>query len=226
VARVMTPNPDPSRADELHKLYLEDVRYLDDHLHTLFERWRGEGIYDRSVIAFTADHGEEFYEHQGWWHGTTLYEEAVHVPLIVKRSSDPAASSRRSELARTIDIAPTLMVAAGLSVHSDFAGIDLFDDTVSEPLYAEEDLEGNRLTSIRAGDWKLITANAGNPRGLPTTALYNLAEDPRETRNLAGTERQRVTDLLAQLESMRARIAQQGRRIIGMRETDAADPRS
>jgi arylsulfatase A-like enzyme len=226
VARVMNPSPAPERVSELRDLYLQDVRYLDDHLHGLIEDWRRRGLYERSVIAFTADHGEEFYEHQGWWHGTTLYEEAVHIPLIVKRSSDPAATSRRSDLARSIDIAPTLMVAAGLPAHTDFAGVDLFDDTVTEPLFAEEDLEGNRLTSIRNGDWKLITANQGNPRGLPATALYNLADDPRESRNLASTERQRVSDLLAQLENMRARIAQHGQRIIGMRETDAANPRS
>jgi arylsulfatase A-like enzyme len=226
VARVMDPSPDASRVAELRDLYLQDVRYLDDHLRTLFDEWRGRGIYDRSVIAFTADHGEEFYEHQGWWHGTTLYEEAVHVPLLIKRATDPSAASRRKEPARTIDIAPTLMAAAGLSAPSDFAGVDLFEESVSEPLFAEEDLEGNRLTSIRSGEWKLITANPGNPRGLATTELFNLEKDPGETQNLAASERDRVSDLLAQLESLRARIAEHGRRLIGQRETDAADPRA
>jgi arylsulfatase A-like enzyme len=118
------------------------------------------------------------------------------------------------------------MAAAGLSAPADFAGVDLFAETVSEPLYAEEDHEGNRVTSIRSGDWKLITANPGNPRGLPPTALFDLASDPGEARNLASTERQRVTDLLAQLESLRARIAAYGGRLIGRREKDAADPRA
>jgi hypothetical protein len=72
----------------------------------------------------------------------------------------------------------------------------------------------------------LITANPGNPRGLPTTELFNLDEDPGEKKNLATIEKSRVSDLFAQLESLRARIAEHGARTIGKVTTDAADPRT
>jgi arylsulfatase A-like enzyme len=227
VARVMTPSPAPERARELHDLYMEGVHYLDGYVKRLVERLRNDGLYDRSVIAFTADHGEEFHEHGGWWHGTALYQEQVHVPLVIKRAGASTGGGRRSDLARSIDIAPTLFAAARLPQPETFLGVDLFGTRVEEPLLAEEDLEGNRLTSIRSGDWKLIIANPGNPRGLAPTELYNLAQDPEESRNLAAGESARVSDLLAQLERMRVRIAEDGQRpTLGAARKNASDPRT
>jgi arylsulfatase A-like enzyme len=226
VARVMTPSPSADQAQALHDLYLDGVHYMDGYLHTMLGRFEAAGLYDRSVIAFAADHGEEFHEHGGWWHGTTLYAEQLHVPLIIKRAEEPASGTSRSDVARTIDLPATVVAAGGLPLPEEFMGIDLFSSRVTEPLLAEEDLEGNQLTSIQADGWKLITANPGNPRGLPTTELFNVREDPGETNNLAASEKNRVSDLFAQLESLRARIAEHGARTVGKVNSDAADPRT
>ena len=234
VARVMTPDPPVSQAEELHKLYLGNFYYLDDHLRSLFDKMRASGLYDRSVIAMTADHGEEFQEHGGWWHGTALYQEQVHVPLIIKRPGESQKGTRRTEIARSIDIGPTLVSAAGLKPPQSFMGTDLFGSPAADPLFAEEDLEGNRLTSINVGDWKLITANPGNPRGLAPVELYNLADDPKEKKNLVSGEKQRVEEMLAQLEGLRAKIAAAGQRqqVVGSADesgrgkSNAADPRA
>jgi arylsulfatase len=225
VARVSSPNPPAERATELHDLYREDVRYLDGYLEALLDQLRERGLYDRSIIALTADHGEEFQEHGGWWHGTSLYEEQVHVPLVIKRAAEPDGGKRRTDLARSLDIAPTLVAAAGATPAAGFQGIDLFSTTVEGPLLAEEDLEGNRLTSIHDGPWKLIIANADNPRGLAPTELYNLSDDPKERTNLAGREGSRVAEMLAQLEQFKARIAGHRAGALGTR-SHAADPRS
>lgn len=204
VARVMTPAPPPARADELRALYASEVRYLDAQFNLLLRGLRERGVYDRSVIAVTADHGEEFQEHGGWWHGTTLYEEAIHVPLYIKRAVEPLRGQRRRDLVRTLDIAPTLLSAAGVPAPPSFMGQDLFDGPVTEPVIAEEDLEGNQLAAIRTGPWKLITANPGNPRGLATVELYNLDSDPGERRNLAHEESDRVAEMMAELRRLRA----------------------
>ena len=226
VARVSTPEPAPERVEELHDLYRQDVRYLDGYLDELVDRLRQSGLYDRSIVAITADHGEEFYEHHGWWHGTALYEEQVHVPLIIKRAQEPEPGRQRTDVTRSVDIAPTLMAAAGLPVPDAFQGIDLFQGAVTEPILAEEDLEGNRLTSIHSGDWKLITANRDNPRGLAPMELFNLGDDPQERTNLAGRESDRVGEMLAQLEQLRARIASHRGGGVGRTTNHAADPRS
>ena len=77
-------------------------------------------------------------------------------------------------------------------------------------MWAEEDLEGNILASIRIGPWKLITANTNNPRGLQPLELYNLETDPKEKKNLAGAESQRVQEMLAALSRARNDTGNQG----------------
>lgn len=208
VARVTNPNPAPQRQGELRKLYAEDVAYLDQHLTDLFSRLRTLGLYDDSIIAVTADHGEEFQDHGGWWHGTTLYQEQMHVPLIVKRAHEPQPGTAEARAVRSLDIAPTLMSAASLTPPGTFAGRDLFGvGTDSEPLFAEEDLEGNVLASLRIGPWKIITANPNNPRGLKPVELYNLSDDATEHHDLAASEPARAKEMLRLLAEERARIA-------------------
>ncbi len=228
VARVLNPDPPASRKDELHALYAGNVAYLDQHLGTLFSRLKSAGLYENTIIAVTADHGEEFQEHGGWWHGTSLYQEVVHVPLIVKRAHEERAGQVESRRARTLDIAPTLMAAAGLRIPREFVGRDLFGPAAPEPepLFAEEELEGDVLASLRVGPWKVITANADNPRGLQPLELYNLDQDAHERHNLALTEQARTEQMLGLLAQERARLNNANHLTARMSPDNVADHRS
>jgi arylsulfatase len=212
IARVTNPNPPPEQADEMRRLYAQDVAYMDRHLDQMMRRLAEMGLFDGSVVALTADHGEEFLDHGGFWHGTTLYEEAVHVPLMMKRANEPQPGTTRARPARTLDIAPTLMAAAGFAPPSLFQGRDLFAEAPAEEpvLLAEEDLEGNVLASVRSANWKMVTANPGNPRGLQPVELYDLSRDPHERQNLAASEPARVQSMLQQLHQTQAHITGHG----------------
>jgi arylsulfatase A-like enzyme/uncharacterized membrane protein YbhN (UPF0104 family) len=184
IARVSNPEPAPALAAEMQRLYLEEIEYLDGHFGRLLAKLDELDLYDDSVLVLVSDHGEEFHEHEGWWHGLTLYEEQIHVPLLVKWPAGRRGAPPRVEapLARLIDVAPTLAGIAGASVPSGMQGTDLRerDGDLSERdavHFAEEDHEGNVLSALRTDQWQLIRAKDGNPRGLPTAQLFEVKTD-------------------------------------------------
>ncbi len=189
IARVSTPNPPPELAPEMIRLYDQEITYMDQHLGELFSWLKKQGLYDETLIVFTADHGEEFYEHGGWWHGLTLYDEQIHVPLLIKMPGQTTGTVD-ADLARTLDIAPTVLRAVGFDKPETMQGVDLRGDPEKRPkfVFAEEDHQGNVLRAGRNANWKVMEANAGNPRGLATRTLFNLADDPGEQRNLSDAE--------------------------------------
>ena len=192
-ARVSMPDPDPDKfLEPMRKAYNLEIEYLDRYLGELLAGLRELGVYDNTVILFTADHGEEFYDHEGWWHGQTLYDELIHIPLTVKLPGNTGAGTSLDTFARHIDLAPTLLHLAGLKKSEAMPGTPLLDlegsFVGSEPgyVYAEEDFEGNVLEAVRTYDTKLIRANDENPRGLEPVEFYDLVADPGEQDNLAG----------------------------------------
>jgi arylsulfatase A-like enzyme/uncharacterized membrane protein YbhN (UPF0104 family) len=191
IARVDAEDPDPAQAARMRELYEGEVRWTDEHVATLFERLRALGLWDQTMIVLTADHGEEFHEHGGWWHGKTLYEDQIHVPFLIKWPKGVAGpADGDGEIVRHLDIVPTILARAGAAAPAAAQGIDL----LAQPLaarseaarthFAEEDHEGNVLEAVRTRDWKLIDANDGNPRGLPPHELFAIEDDPNEQRNV------------------------------------------
>ncbi len=194
-------------------------------LGQLFDWLKDEGLYDKSLIVLTADHGEEFQEHGGWWHGQTLYQEQIAVPLIIKYPEALQAGTVVTDLARSLDIAPTILDAAGLSIPQAMVGRSLAGD--SEPAsfaFAEEDHEGNVLQSLRTASHKLILANDDNPRGLPPQALFDLSNDPAEQQDLLAGEPERaqtLRDTLGQVLSLALEQAVEGE--VGSLDTGLQD---
>jgi arylsulfatase A-like enzyme len=208
IARVANQHPSPERAAEMKRLYQGEVRFLDGHFAELLAKLRDLGLYDDTVIALTADHGEEFHEHGGFWHGLTLYDEQIQVPLLMKwpKGASAAPPSARGHISRLLDVAPTLLARAGIEPPAAMQGVDLATplDARAEKdrsLLAEEDHEGNVLRALRTPEWKLIEANRGNPRGLPPEELFQVSADPLEKHNLIGEQGGRAQALRTQAEA-------------------------
>jgi len=188
VARVSTPEPDPELAEELRRLYAGEIEYLDGNFGRFLARLEELGLWEDTLVVLTSDHGEEFHEHGGWWHGLTLYDEQIRVPLLVKWPEGQRPDIPDGAMARHLDVVPTLLGRAGASVPSGMQGSDLLERNpdAAVQVYSEEDHEGNVLWSLRTESEKLIRANPDNPRGLPERAYYRVDRDPGETENLAG----------------------------------------
>jgi arylsulfatase A-like enzyme len=76
--------PTQKEREWIKELYNGEVRYVDHNLGRLFAALKQMGIYDQSLILLTSDHGEEFWEHGAYYHGHSLYNELVSIPLIIK----------------------------------------------------------------------------------------------------------------------------------------------
>jgi arylsulfatase A-like enzyme len=206
-ARVANPNPDPALADTYRKAYDGAIRFLDEELAKFFAELKAKGIYDDALIVLTADHGEEFHEHGGWWHGTTLYDEQLAVPLIVKAPKGGPRGIVNDAVVSSLDIAPTIIAGADIAVPQQMVGKALGLDTGApaprDHAYAESELEGNNLQAYRSGGFKVIHANPGNPRGLPAQQLFNVSEDPKEQKDLVSTQPEEATKLTTDMSTVR-----------------------
>ena len=207
--------PALDEAAHLTGLYDGEITYWDAQLGALIADLKRRELYENATIVVTADHGEEFGEHGGFWHGTTLYDEQVRVPLYVKLPFNQRAGQVRTEWVQHVDLMPTVLHLAGVDVPEGVQGHDAFDRAVRrDEVFAEESHEGNVLRSLRlqrgGSELKLLTANEGNPRGLATSELYRVDADRHEQVNLAAELPWETAHVRERLTTFGTR-AQQGR---------------
>jgi arylsulfatase A-like enzyme len=140
------------------------------------------GERENTLILFTTDHGDFAGNHRLLFKSAFLYDDLVHVPLIASwpaRWSDHAGSAR-NEVVEGIDLAPTMLRAAGLEVHQGVQGDDLAPviEGTAEGWRTAAYAEAVDKRMLRSEEWKLVHY-AGRPYG----ELYHLAEDPHELTN-------------------------------------------
>jgi arylsulfatase A-like enzyme len=202
-ARVAMPNPDKKFVEPFKKNYTQEVEYMDACIGKVMDQLKSSGLYDQSMIVVTSDHGEEFYEHEGWWHGTTLHEEQIRVPLIIKRPAGKNAGKASKAIVNSIDVTPTMLNNAGLQIPPQMRG-RVLNDSLEMPdvlleAYSEADFEGNIGQALRIGPWKYILMDPENARKRPAEQLFYLPDDPHEQNNLAASNPEKAAELKALL---------------------------
>jgi len=187
----------PADVAYLEGLYREEIAFTDHHLGRLLAHLDRLGLRERTVVIVTSDHGEEFMQH-GWiGHTATLYDELLHVPLIVHAPGRFAAREVTAPVS-IVDLLPTLADLQGLPPDPDWAGVSLAPVLRGEappparPLLAEVsyispsgwpsgDGQVKRYyqTALRDGDHKLIHDHVAG-----AWRFFDLAADPLEQRDL------------------------------------------
>jgi len=119
-------------------LYDGEIRFTDEMLiRPLIKLLRELGIYDQSVIIITSDHGEEFFDHSSWAHGHQLYNEILHVPLILKFPFSNLEKKKITTPVRLIDVVPTILELAGVKYKPcEIDGQSLLTSSTSSPTSA------------------------------------------------------------------------------------------
>lgn len=196
---------------DLVELYDAEIAASDAAFGELMEMLRARGRYDDALIVFCADHGEELGDHGAWRHGHALYQELVHIPLIVKRTGAVPNSGRRvAGLFQPADIFLMILGELGLETEGGWEGRSLLNAAGGRSpvqdhgaVFFSLELGVRRTIAVQDGEWKLIRESGTEAR----TELFNLHEDPAETRDLFDSRPVRAKYLLGLLRARGQAVA-------------------
>ena len=196
----------------LIELYQAEILAFDTYFGEFIKKLKALNIYDNSMIILMSDHGEEFYEHKGWTHSHSLYDELIRVPVFIKFPGNQFKNTRIKEVVGLIDIFPTILSYYNIKPEeAKIDGIDLMPlirgkkSTHSRDYVISSISTGKYFDAfptriaICFGDYKLIYNDPYTEKDLesfkeyalppqtPNFELYNLKKDSAETKNIIDT---------------------------------------
>jgi len=162
-------------------LYDAELALYDGEQAELLVRWlKKNNLYDDYLIVVTADHGEELYDHQGWAHGHSLFEELTRVPLIIKPPRHmvgvfPPPDSVIEETVEQIDLFPTLLDLAGIAPPAGLDGRSLAPLLLGQ---REVDPEAFAITEYARNIPEHVVAAAVTQNGRKLVVRYPVPHAP------------------------------------------------
>jgi len=207
--------PGISDKDYVIAQYDGAIAYMDACIQSLFTALEGMGILDDTIIVVNGDHGETLYDHELWFDHHGIFDNVLHVPLIIRYPGAVPAGERISGFNQHKDLLPTLLDLAGLAEQAQtdgyaFDGQSLMSLVNGDVASFDSEFYISECTWMRkhgwrTPGWKLMIALEPDFHFKPEIELFNLVEDPNEDRNLA----EERPDVVAALrERMEAWIAQ------------------
>jgi arylsulfatase A-like enzyme len=165
------------------------IIYMDFQIANLIEKLRELEFYNNTLIMITSDHGEVFGRRNLIYHGVSVYQDQVHIPLIIKYPNikEPHTVDK---VVSTVDLMPTIINVLGYEIPTNIPGKSLLKLKRRQQTAAfSESFPIDRLVSLHPkfkrtevaaffGNFKLIDSTAGKRE------LYDLSKDPNETKNL------------------------------------------
>jgi arylsulfatase A-like enzyme len=184
--------------------YDRSVAAVDAVVGKLVASLRNQSLYDDALIVMASSYGESLGAHAEDTHGIFLYDETIHVALVVKLPKNQFAGKQVKNRARLLDIAPTVLAEAGIAVPAQMQGqsllrIALATSQSDQPAYARSELPQQGfgcsvIESWRAGKYLYIRA--------PKPELYDLSLDPNATHNLVQNAKATLDTMASQLQAL------------------------
>ncbi|MFY9562230.1 MAG: sulfatase-like hydrolase/transferase [Terriglobales bacterium] len=213
--------PEPFKSRYASAPYDGEIAYADSAVGKLLSQLRTRGLYENSVIAVMADHGEALGEHGESTHGIFLYNETIQVPLLFKLPAERSAGRQVDSRVGLVDVLPTILQAVGTPIPKEVQGESLVSMMKSvragrpatgkssppspdRPAYAESDYSHrtfgwSSLRALRAGKYLFIDA--------PRKELYDQAADPQARYDLSSSSSAVVGTLVSQLDLFRQKTS-------------------
>jgi arylsulfatase A-like enzyme len=223
--RDVVPRLTPRDWEGIVGLYDAEIAWLDDQVGRLLAALRARGLYDRTIVVVTADHGELMGEHGLANHFKALTEEEIHVPLLVRYPPALPGGRRVSTPVQLGDVLPTLAELLRLPAAPSMEGRSLlpllagaaptpggdeaFSYLVRAPDRRFPHTASGHLISLRSGSRKYVWSSTGQH------AYYDLAADPAAERN-AYADTPEVAAMAARLDAWR--------RQVGLEHLDGDEP--
>lgn len=195
--------PEDQRLHLLNR-YDGEIASVDAYVGDLCDALKERGLYDRTLLVILSDHGEGFYDHAAWTHGNSLFQELIHVPLIIRMPGGEHAGTVVSDLCSQMDLFPTILDYLGIEPYPILQGISLLplvrrqgglgDDhaVMSEMRFADK-----FYTSMIQNGMKVVKVTADKRE---ETFLFDLSKDPGEKHSLDKENPWVLEEMLNRLE--------------------------
>jgi hypothetical protein len=192
---------EPEDRERLIAQYDGDVAFGDREFGRFVKALRDRGLYDRALVVFLADHGEEFLDHGRWLHGRSLFDELIEVPLLVKFPKQRYGGRRVAQQVQCVDVLPTILESEGLPVPAGLAGRPLQRvlEGKAEIRAAVSEISHRGIVAhgVRTEGDKYIRRFSPEQDEL----YFDLVEDPGERTSLLHLRPERVRFLKGQAEA-------------------------
>lgn len=189
----------PHNLEDVVALYDGEIAANDHSFGLLMEELKQRGLYDNTMVVLLSDHGEEFYEHSSFGHGSSLFQEVLQVPWVIKYPGQTAAGTSVGGRWQHVDVAPTLLSALRIPVPEAMRGLSYHpgagpprERPLSAYLHVGEDVRPRQthrpylshLESLRQGTSYYVECFASLRHGLSPRSLYQLSQDPGQQTDL------------------------------------------
>ena len=178
-------------ADYIASLYDAEIRHADDGIAQILETLERIGLSENTLVVLTGDHGESMSEHDIYFDHHGLYDDVVHVPLMMRLPGVIESGKIFEPMTQHLDLAPTLLEAIGAKIPVSMEGKSLWSvATGGSSIGGWDRVISCECTwqakwSLRTNTKKFILSREPDRHNMPLRELYDLTNDPGETRNLA-----------------------------------------
>jgi arylsulfatase A-like enzyme len=172
-------------------LYDCEILHNDYHFGQFISFLKKNGLYENSIIVFTADHGEQFLEHGGLAHGSSIYNEEIHIPLIVRFPNGEFAGLQTDLPVSEVDIFPTILDHLGMTIPPETDGIAIHKllkkNNIKRTIFIKEYLDGKNMVGfIKSSDQikHVVSYKGADYTDFGRYEIYDMKNDFSEKNNL------------------------------------------